>query len=453
MSVVKWVKFADYRKKIQKNHPSYQKKVEMFRRMYYYYNKLKRNLQQKGVFIMDILVINAGSSSLKFQLINMENEEVLAKGICERIGSDGSIFTFKSHTGFQIKDKPFPMNNHTDAFNCVVKAMLDPENGVIKNISDIAAVGHRVVQGGSLYRESVLIDDDVIKGIESLIPLAPLHNKAHVEGIVACRNVFGKDLPEVAVFDTAFHSTMPPKAYMYPVPYEYYEKYGIRRYGFHGTSHRYVSGKCAELLGKDIKDTKIISCHLGNGSSITAIDGGKVVDTSMGLTPLDGFMMGTRTGTLDPSVVTFIAEKEGLTPSEMSDLLNKKSGMLGVSGISSDDRDICVAAAKGDPRAILTHQMLEYEIAKFIGSYMVVLGGCEAIIFTAGIGENQASHRTGVCKYFEYMGVKIDEKINDETIKGKGGLISTPDSTIKVFVIPTNEELLIARDTRDLISK
>ena len=304
-----------------------------------------------------------------------------------------------------------------------------------------------------LFREAHFIDDDVIKGIESLIPLAPLHNKAHVEGIVACRNVFGKDLPEVAVFDTAFHSTMPPKAYMYPVPYEYYEKYGIRRYGFHGTSHRYVSGKCAELLGKDIKDTKIISCHLGNGSSITAIDGGKVVDTSMGLTPLDGFMMGTRTGTLDPSVVTFIAEKEGLTPSEMSDLLNKKSGMLGVSGISSDDRDICAAAAKGDPRAILTHQMLEYEIAKFIGSYMVVLGGCEAIIFTAGIGENQASHRTGVCKYFEYMGVKIDEKINNETIKGKGGLISTPDSTIKVFVIPTNEELLIARDTRDLISK
>lgn len=402
---------------------------------------------------MDILVINAGSSSLKFQLINMENEEVLAKGICERIGSEGSVFTFKSNKGFQIKDEPVAMNNHTDAFNRVVKALLDPENGVIKDISEISAVGHRVVQGGSLYSKSVLIDEDVIKGIESLIPLAPLHNKAHVEGIVACRNVFGKDLPEVAVFDTAFHSTMPPKAYMYPVPYEYYEKYGIRRYGFHGTSHRYVSQKCAELLGKDIKDTKIISCHLGNGSSIAAIDGGKVVDTSMGLTPLDGFMMGTRTGTLDPSVVTFIAEKEGLTPSEMSDLLNKKSGMLGVSGISSDDRDICAAAENGNTRAKLTHEMLEYEIAKFVGSYMAVLGGCDAIIFTAGIGENQASHRIGVCKYFEYIGVKVDSKVNNETVKGKSGLISTPDSTIKVFVIPTNEELLIARDTRDLISK
>ena len=400
---------------------------------------------------MDILVINAGSSSLKFQLINMENEEVLAKGVCERIGLEGSIFSFKSNKGFKIKDELVPMSNHTDAFNRVVKALLDPENGVIKDISEISAVGHRIVQGGSIYSKSVLIDESVIKGIESLIPLAPLHNKAHVEGIVACRSVFGTELPEVAVFDTAFHSTMPPKAYMYPIPYEYYEKYGIRRYGFHGTSHRYVSAKCAELLGKDVKDTKIISCHLGNGSSITAIKGGKVVDTSMGLTPLDGFMMGTRTGTLDPSVVTFIAEKEGLTPSEMSDLLNKKSGMLGVSGISSDDRDICLAAKQGNARAILTQEMLEYEIAKFIGSYMVVLGGCDAIIFTAGLGENEPSHRTGACKYFDYLGLKIDEKANSETVRGKCGLISTPDSTVKVFVIPTNEELLIARDTMNLI--
>ena len=400
---------------------------------------------------MKVLVINCGSSSLKYQLIDSQTEEVLAKGLCERIGIDGSKLTHKP-TGKEDYVVESPMKDHQIAVKLVLDALTDKDHGVITDIKEISAVGHRVLHAGQVYSDSIVVNEDVKRVIRECFDLGPLHNPANLIGIEACEAAM-PGVPQVAVFDTAFGQSMPKKAYLYAIPYEYYEKYGIRRYGFHGTSHRYVSGKCAELLGKDIKDTKIISCHLGNGSSITAIDGGKVVDTSMGLTPLDGFMMGTRTGTLDPSVVTFIAEKEGLTPSEMSDLLNKKSGMLGVSGISSDDRDICAAAAKGDPRAILTHQMLEYEIAKFIGSYMVVLGGCEAIIFTADIGENQASHRTGVCKYFEYMGVKIDEKINNETIKGKGGLISTPDSTIKVFVIPTNEELLIARDTRDLISK
>ena len=400
---------------------------------------------------MDILVINAGSSSLKFQLINMENEEVLAKGICERIGSDGSIFTFKSHTGFQIKDKPFPMNNHTDAFNCVVKAMLDPENGVIKNISDIAAVGHRVVQGGSLYRESVLIDDDVIKGIESLIPLAPLHNKAHVEGIVACRNVFGKDLPEVAVFDTAFHSTMPPKAYMYPVPYEYYEKYAVRRYGFHGTSHKFVSHRVAEKMGKNIKDLKIITCHLGNGSSVAAVDHGKVVDTSMGFTPLDGFMMGTRSGGVDPSVVTFIMKKLNLTPDEMDNILNKQSGVNAISGISSDDRDICAAQNAGNERAILAHEMQAYEIAKYIGSYIAAMNGVDAIVFTGGIGENGFWLRSKICSYFGYMGVHINEALNQATVKGAEAELTEPDDKVRVFILATDEELTIARDTQEIV--
>jgi len=333
---------------------------------------------------MKILVINAGSSSLKYQLIGMEDEQVLAKGNCERIGLEEGIFTHKTFHGTELK-RTVVMEDHTSAFTQVKNALINEEYGVIKELSEVSAVGHRVVQGGSLFSESVLVDDQVIEGIESLIPLAPLHNKAHVQGIRACMEVFGKDVPEVVVFDTAFHSTMPQKAFMFNVPYKYYEKYGIRRYGFHGTSHRYVSHRCAELMGKDIKDTKIITCHLGNGSSITAVDGGKCIDTSMGLTPLDGFMMGTRTGTLDPSVVTFIMEKENLTPREMDDLMNKKSGMLGISGISSDDREITTAAKVGDPRAVLTHEILEYQITKFVAGYMAALGGCDAIVFTRAL--------------------------------------------------------------------
>lgn len=401
---------------------------------------------------MKILVINAGSSSLKYQLIDMETEQMLCKGNCERIGMEAGIFTHKTADGRELK-KEVDMNDHTAAFTQVKNALVDAEYGVIKQLSEVAAVGHRIVQGGALFSESVLVDEKVIEGIESLIPLAPLHNKAHVQGIRACREVFGVEVPEVVVFDTAFHSTMPQKAYMFNVPYEYYEKYSIRRYGFHGTSHRYVSARCAELMGRNLSDMKLITCHLGNGSSITAIDGGKVIDTSMGLTPLDGFMMGTRTGTLDPSVVTFIMEKEGLTPAEMDQLLNKKSGMLGISGVSSDDRDVTAAAEEDNPRARLALDILEYQISKTVGGYMAALGGADAIVFTAGLGENQPQHRAAVGNYFSFMGVKIDEKLNEEMIHGKEGKISTPDSSIEVYVIPTNEELVIARDTKEIVEK
>ena len=400
---------------------------------------------------MKILVINAGSSSMKYQLIDMDDESVIAKGNCERIGVDGH---FKHTTGDgRVYETDVFMNNHTEAFVQIKNALISEEYGVIKNLDEVSAIGHRIVQGGALFSESVLVNEDVIKGIESLIPLAPLHNAAHVQGIRACLDVFGTEVPEVVVFDTAFHSTMPPKAFTYPVPYEYYEKYAVRRYGFHGTSHRYVSQRCAELMGKDIKDIKIITCHLGNGSSITAIKDGKVIDTSMGLTPLDGIMMGTRTGCLDPSVVTFIAEKEGFTPSEMDTLLNKKSGFLGISGVSSDDRDVTAAAESGNARAQLAIDILEYQILKYIGSYTAALGGVDAIVFTAGIGENQCSHRINVCNNLAYMGVKVDADLNAKAIRGVEGKISTPDSTVDVFVIPTNEELVIARDTMALVQK
>ena len=399
---------------------------------------------------MKILVINAGSSSLKYQLIDMDDESVLAKGNCERIGMEDGIFTHKTNDGRE-KHVTVSMPDHTAAFTQVKNALIDPEVGVLKSLDEVSAVGHRIVQGGALFSKSVLVDDKVIEGIESLIPLAPLHNKAHVQGIRACIEVFGKSVPEVVVFDTAFHSTMPPKAYMFNVPYEYYEKYAVRRYGFHGTSHRYVSHRCAELMGQDLKDLKMITCHLGNGSSISAIQDGKVIDTSMGLTPLDGFMMGSRTGTLDPSVVTFVMEKENITPHDMSEMLNKKSGMLGISGVSSDDRDVTKAAREGNPRAILAHEMLEYEITKFIGAYAAALNGCDVIVFTAGLGENQAHHRQVIGDGLTYLGVKIDPQLNEEMIRGKEGPISTPDSKVKVYVIPTNEELVIARDTKEIV--
>lgn len=398
---------------------------------------------------MKILVINAGSSSMKYQLIDMTDESVLAKGNCERIGIDGH---FKHSTGDgRVFETDVTMTNHTEAFVQIKNALISEEYGVIKSLDEVSAVGHRIVQGGSLFSESVLVNEEVIKGIESLIPLAPLHNAAHVQGIRACLEVFGDKVPEVVVFDTAFHSTMPEKAFIYPVPYEYYEKYAVRRYGFHGTSHRYVSHRCAELMGKDLKDLKMITCHLGNGSSITAIKDGKVIDTSMGLTPLDGIMMGTRTGSLDPSVVTFIAEQEHLSAEEMDTMLNKKSGFLGISGISSDDRDVTAAAESGNHRAQLAIDILEYDILKYIGSYTAVLGGVDAIVFTAGIGENQSSHRSSVCHALGFMGVKIDDDLNAQMIRGKEGKISTEDSTVAVYVVPTNEELVIARDTMALV--
>ncbi len=402
---------------------------------------------------MKILVINAGSSSLKYQLIDMDTEEMLCKGNCERIGMDSGLFTHKTADGRELHKEDVAMPDHTAAFTQVKNALIDSEYGVIKSLDEVTAVGHRIVQGGSLFSESVLVDDKVVEGIESLIPLAPLHNKAHVQGIRACQEVFGKDVPEVVVFDTAFHSTMPPKAYIFGVPYEYYEKYAVRRYGFHGTSHRYVSARCAELMGKPIEELKLVTCHLGNGSSITAVDHGKVIDTSMGLTPLDGFIMGTRSGSLDPSVVTFIMEQEHLSPSEMDQLLNKKSGLLGLSGVSSDDRDVSAAADSGNPRAQLAHQILQYQVAKIISGYITAMGGCDAIVFTAGLGENQARHRKGVGEYFGYMGLKIDPDLNQEMRLGKEGKISTEDSSIAVYVIPTNEELVIARDTKALVEK
>lgn len=398
---------------------------------------------------MKILVINAGSSSLKYQLIDMDNEQMVCKGNCERIGDAGSFIGHKTADGREMK-KEVVMPDHTAAFLQVKEALLDKEVGVISDLSEVSAIGHRIVQGGAIFSESVLVDEKVIEGIESLIPLAPLHNKGHVQAIRGCLQVFGDSTPEVVVFDTAFHSTMPPKAFMYAVPYEYYEKYQVRRYGFHGTSHRYVSGEMAAKLGRDIKDLKLITCHIGNGSSITAIDGGKVIDTSMGLTPLDGFMMGTRSGTLDPSVVTFIAEKEGITPQEMSQLLNKKSGLLGISGVSSDDRDVSAAELAGNERAHLAHEMLYYQIAKYIGGYFMALGGCDGIVFTAGLGENQPQLRTEVCNYLKAIGVKICEEKNRKA-KGITMEISAEDSSIPVWIIATNEELVIARDTKAIV--
>lgn len=399
---------------------------------------------------MKILVINAGSSSLKYQLIDMDNEQMVCKGNCERIGMPGGIFTHKTADGRELH-KNVNMLDHAAAFMQVKNALIDGEYGVINSLDEVAAVGHRIVQGGSIFHESVLVDEKVIEDIESLIPLAPLHNKAHSQGIRACREVFGEQVPEVVVFDTAFHATMPPKAYMFNVPYEYYEKYAVRRYGFHGTSHRYVSHRCAQLMGKDIKDLKMITCHLGNGSSITAIDGGKVIDTSMGLTPLDGFMMGSRTGTLDPSVVTFIMEKEHLTPSEMDQILNKKSGLLGMSGgLSSDCRDITAAAEEGHHLAKVTLDAYTYRIAKYVGSYAAAMNGVDAIAFTAGVGENDVEIREELCeKYWGYLGVKIDKEANHT--RGENKVISAADSKVKVMVIPTNEELAIARDTLALI--
>jgi acetate kinase len=400
---------------------------------------------------MKILVINAGSSSLKYQLIDMDGEKVLAKGNCERIGAEGSVIGYKAN-GEKI-EKPVSMPNHTEAFLQVKDMLLDSEHGVIKDLTEVSAIGHRVVQGGSIFSESCLIDDEVIEKIQSLSPLAPLHNPANVQGIEACVQVFGKDVPQVAVFDTSFHSTMPPKAYMYAVPYEYYEKYGVRRYGFHGTSHRFVSGEMAKRMGKNIEDLKIITCHIGNGSSIAAIDGGKVIDTTMGLTPLDGFMMGTRAGALDPSVVTFIEEKEHLSAQEIDTILNKKSGLLGVSGVSSDDRDVSAAEQEGNPRAKLAHEMLYYQIAKYVGSFYVALGGCDAIVFTAGLGENQPKLRQCVCDYLKCIGVEMDNEANENAIHGREGKLSTDSSKIRVELIATDEELVIARDTKKLVEQ
>ena len=400
---------------------------------------------------MKVLVINAGSSSLKYQLIDMTDESVIAKGICERVGAEDSCISFKTPDGKKIEYKT-PMSNHTEAFAEVKKVLTEGEYKVIDNISEIRAVGHRVVQGGSLFNKSMLVTDEVIKGIEEMCALAPLHNPAHIQGINASIELFGKDVPQVAVFDNAFHSTMPAEAYTFPVPYEFYEKYQIRKYGFHGTSHRFVSARCAEVMGKNIEDLKIVTCHLGNGSSITAVKGGKVIDTTMGLTPLDGLIMGTRCCAVDPSAILFIMEKENLSVKEMDTLLNKKSGILGISGLSSDDRDVKAAAAEGNEQCALARNILAYQIKRYIGAYTAAMDGIDAIVFTGGIGENADDIRAKVCKELTFLGIEIDEEYGKTLVKGAEGELSTANSKVKVYVLPTNEELVIARDTRDIVN-
>ena len=395
---------------------------------------------------MNVLVINAGSSSLKYQLLNPTTGELLAKGLCERIGIDG-LFTYKPQLPGKeaIKAASVSMPTHNEAIQAVLNALVDEKNGVIGSMKEIDAVGHRVVHGGEKFAKSVVITDEVMQAIEECNPLAPLHNPANIIGIKACQELM-PGVPMVAVFDTAFHQTMPPVAYTYALPYEYYEKDKVRRYGFHGTSHKYVSQRAADMLGKPIEQLKLISCHLGNGSSVTAIDGGKSVDTSMGFTPLVGLPMGTRCGDLDAGVIQFIMNKYGISIDEMLNILNKKSGVLGVSGVSSDFRDLDSAAAEGNDRAQLALDMFHYWVAKVVGSYVAAMNGVDAIIFTAGVGENSKSSRAAIAEYFGYLGVKIDPVANSK--RGEDIMISTPDSKVKVFVIPTNEELVIARDTK-----
>ncbi|MFR7874087.1 MAG: acetate/propionate family kinase [Christensenellales bacterium] len=396
---------------------------------------------------MKILVLNCGSSSLKYQLINMEDETVMAKGYFERIGHYDSFVTHKVNGEKYRYD--VIARDHGEAIKFVLKQFTDPKYPVISSLDEITAIGHRVVHGGEKFKESVIVNEDVKKGIEDAIVFAPLHNPAHLQGIKACElNLPGK--VNVAVFDTAFHQTMPKEHYLYPIPYEYYEKYGIRKYGAHGTSHKYIANRIAELLGKPIEDLKIISCHIGQGASICAIQNGKSVDTSMGLTPLGGVAMGSRSGDLDPSVVTFLMEKENLNPAQMEHILNKKSGLYALSGISSDNRDVERAIAQGDQRAIDSLKEYDYIIAQYIGKYAVTMNGVDVITFTAGVGEKGPVTRSDVCKYLGFMGVELDEEINNTT-KDVEKDISKESSKVKVWVVPTNEELMIARETANLI--
>jgi acetate kinase len=396
---------------------------------------------------MKILVINCGSSSLKYQLINMENEGCLAIGLVERIGIEGSKLTQKVNGNKYIIEEP--MKDHTDAIRLVLGALVDAEHGVIKELSEIGAVGHRIVHGGEKYAGSVIVTDEVMKNLEECSKLAPLHNPANIIGINACSELM-PNIPMVAVFDTAFHQTMPEVAYIYPLPYELYIDNKIRKYGFHGTSHDYVSAKAAEMMGKDIKDLKLITCHLGNGASVCAVQNGKSVETSMGFTPLEGIAMGTRCGSIDPAILVYIMQELNLTIDEVNDMMNKKSGVLGISGISSDFRDIEVAAwENGNHRAQLALDVFTYKVKKFIGSYAAVMGGVDAIIFTAGLGENSPETREAICEGLEFLGAVLDKSKNK--VRGKAVELNTEDSRTKIFVIPTNEELVIARDTESLI--
>ena len=397
---------------------------------------------------MKVLVVNCGSSSIKYQLIDMENENLMAKGYLEKIGLPDSFLT---HTVNGEKHKiEQEVKNHEEGIQLVLQQLTHPEYGVIKSLDEIGAVGHRVVHGGEKFSSSVLITDDVINTMRECIPLAPLHNPAGITGIEACQKVL-PNVPMVGVFDTAFHQTLPKKAYLYAIPYEYYEKYGIRKYGFHGTSHRFVSQRVAEVMNKSVEDLKIITCHLGQGASLCAVDGGKSVDTSMGLTPLAGVPMGTRSGDIDPSIVTFLMKNENLTPDQMDTILNKKSGKLGVSGISFDDRDIEKAAAEGNERAKLAIDTFAYQVIGYIGRFAAQMNGVDVITFAGGVGENGIEVRKEICDSLAFLGVKIDEEKNN--CRGKEVEISTPDSKVKVFIIPTNEELMIARDTMEIVNK
>ncbi len=396
---------------------------------------------------MKVLVINAGSSSLKYQLIDMDTENVMAKGLCERIGIDGSKLTHTPDGGDKVvieKDMP----NHAVAIKLVLAALTDKEHGVIADMSEISAVGHRLVHGGEFFSGSVLVTEEVKKVMEECNPLAPLHNPANLTGVAACEEAM-PGVPNVGVFDTAFHQTMPAKSYMYAIPYEYYEKHKIRKYGFHGTSHNYVSHRVAEIIGKPIEELKIITCHLGNGSSIAAVDGGKVLDTSMGLTPLDGLVMGTRSGSIDPAIIPFLAKNEGLSVEEIDSILNKKSGVLGISGVSSDFRDLDAAAAEGNERAALALEMFIHSVKGYIGRYASIMGGVDVVTFAGGVGENSIDTRAKILENLEFMGINIDAEKNK--VRGDEALISTADSKVLVYVVPTDEEMTIARDTKKIV--
>ena len=397
---------------------------------------------------MKILVLNCGSSSIKYALYNMDDKSVMTSGGAERVGLDGAFVKVKLANG-EKKQIMHDMPEHTEGVKFIFSLLTDPEIGVIKSLKEIDAVGHRMVHGGEKFAKSVVITPEVIKAFEEVSDLAPLHNPANLKGIRAVEELM-PGLPQVGVFDTAFHQTMPAYSYMYALPYEVYEKFAVRRYGFHGTSHRYVSARVCEFLGVDYNKQRIITCHIGNGGSLAAVKNGKCMDTTMGLTPLEGIMMGTRSGDVDGGAVTFLQKKLGLNPDEMSDLLNKKSGVAGVSGVGSDMRDLEAAVAAGNERAKLATDMYNYKIKKYVGAFAAAMGGVDIIVFTAGVGENQASMRAAVCRDMEFMGVKVDEALN-ATIRGKEAIISTPDSKVKVVVIPTDEELMIASDTAALV--
>ena len=396
---------------------------------------------------MNILVINGGSSSLKYQLIDSETEKALAKGLCERIGIDGRLTYSPAGGEKEVTDAPMP--THTEAIQLVLDALTNEKTGVIKSLDEVGAVGHRVVHGGEKFASSSLITDEMLAAVEECNDLAPLHNPANLIGIDACKKCM-PGVPMVGVFDTAFHQTMPKEAYMYALPYEYYEKYKVRRYGFHGTSHSFVSKRTAEFLGKDIKDMKIIVCHLGNGSSISAVKNGESIDTSMGLTPLEGVIMGTRSGDIDPAILEFLAKKEDMSIADLNNMLNKKSGVYGLSGgVSSDFRDLGEAAAAGNDKAQLALDAFAYRVAKYVGAYAAAMNGVDAIAFTAGVGENDADTRKAILSRLTFLGLELDEEANKK--RGEDNIISTPDSKVTVCVIPTNEELAIARETLALV--